>query len=167
MPVTNQASTVVDARPMRMTRIGYWSAAVVFVVFLVTAIVMPHDNAGASFGPKDQAATAVIGVILAGLLFMLTRPRLHADAEGIRMRAFLGGWRAVPWDLVVAVEFPSTVRFARVVLPGEETLAIYAVQRWDGQYAVGVMRQLRVLFANFQSRTTDPDDATSEHGSAG
>jgi hypothetical protein len=167
MPVMNQPGTVVDARPLRMTRIGYWSAAAVFVVFLVTAIVMPHDNAGASFGPKDQAATGVIGVILAGLLFMLTRPRMHADAEGIRMRAFLGGWRTVPWELVVAVEFPSNVRFARVVLPGEETLAIYAVQRWDGQYAVGVMRQLRALFADFQSRTADPSGATREHNSDG
>jgi hypothetical protein len=78
---------------------------------------------------------------------MLTRPRLHADADGIRLRAFLGGWRTVPWSLVRAVDFPGNVRFARIVLPGEETLAIYAVQRWDGQYAVGVMRQLRALHA--------------------
>lgn len=130
-----------------MVRVGYWSAAVVFIAFLVTAIVMPHDSAGATFGPKDQAATAVIGVILAGLLLMPTRPRLHADQHGIRMRGFLGGWRTVPWELVRAVEFPAKVRFARVLLPGEETLALYAVARMDGQYAVGVMRQLRALFA--------------------
>lgn len=138
---------VVDAKPQRMARIGYWSAAIVFVAFLVTSIVMPHDSAGATFGPKDQVATAVIGVILAGLLLMPTRPRLHADRDAVRMRGFLGGWRTVPWDLVRAVEFPSSVRFARVVLPGEETLALYAVARMDGQYAVAVMRQLRALFA--------------------
>jgi hypothetical protein len=63
------------------------------------------------------------------------------------MRAFLGGWRVVPWDLVVRVEFPSNVRFARLVLPGEETLAIYAVQRMDHERAVSAMRGLRRLFA--------------------
>ena len=39
------------------------------------------------------------------------------------------------------------MRFARLVLPGEETLAIYAVQRLDKERAVEVMRRLRVLFA--------------------
>jgi len=86
-------------------------------------------------------------VILGGLFLMLTRPRLHADRESVRLRAFLGGWRTVPWDVVVGVEFPSRVRFARIVLPGEETLAIYAVQRLDKEQAVEVMRRLRALFA--------------------
>jgi hypothetical protein len=33
------------------------------------------------------------------------------------------------------------------VLPGEETLAIYAVQRLDREQSVEVMRRLRALFA--------------------
>jgi len=49
--------------------------------------------------------------------------------------------------MVVRVEFPNKVRFARLVLPGEETLAIYAVQRLDKQQAVEAMRRLRALFA--------------------
>ncbi|HJQ42815.1 MAG TPA: PH domain-containing protein [Jatrophihabitantaceae bacterium] len=137
----------VQAQPHVMARIGYISAAFVLIAFVVTAIVMPHANAGAHFGVKDQVATAFIGVILAGLCFMLTRPRLDADRDSVRMRSFLGNWRTVPWDVVVAVEFPSSVRFARLVLPGEETLALYAVQRLDGQRAVEVMRRLRALFA--------------------
>lgn len=141
----------VDARPVRMSRIGYTTAAVVLVVFVITAIVMPHANAGAHFGVKDQVATGVVGVIVGGLFLMLTRPRLHADGAGVRMRSFLGGWRTVPWDVVVAVEFPSKVRFARIVLPGDETLALYAVQRMDGQYAVDTMRRLRALFAAVRS----------------
>jgi Bacterial PH domain len=138
---------LITAKPVVMARIGYASAVVVFAVFLVTAIVMPHANAGAHFGVEDQAGTAVLGVILGGLFLMLTRPRLEADRESLRMRSFLGGWRTVPWDVVVAVEFPSKVRFARIVLPAEETLAIYAVQRLDREQAVEVMRRLRALFA--------------------
>jgi hypothetical protein len=137
----------VTSRPVVMARIGYAGAVSVFAIFLVTAIVMPHANAGAHFGVKDQIGTATIGVILGGLFLTLTRPRLRADHEAVRLRAFLGGWRVVPWDVIVGVEFPSRVRFARIVLPGEETLAIYAVQRLDRDRAVAVMRDLRALFA--------------------
>ncbi|PZS17270.1 MAG: hypothetical protein DLM57_08755 [Pseudonocardiales bacterium] len=135
------------ARPVLMSRIGYASASIVLAIFLIVAVVMPHANAGAHFGVKDQIATAAIGVVLGGLFLTLTRPRLHADRDSLRLRAFLGGWRTVPWDVVVGVEFPSRVRFARIVLPGEETLAIYAVQRLDRDQAIDVMRRLRALFA--------------------
>jgi PH (Pleckstrin Homology) domain-containing protein len=140
-------SATVTARPIVMARIGYVSAVLVFVVFVVVALVQKSDNAGAHFGDSDQIGTVVVGIVLAGLCLMLTRPRMFADAEAVRMRSFLGGWRTVPWSVVVRVEFPSKVRFARLVLPGEETLALYAVQRMDKQSAVETMRELRALFA--------------------
>jgi hypothetical protein len=145
--VNAAALDAIDARPLRMSRIGYVTALAIFVIFLITSIVMPQANAGAHFGVKDQAGTAVLGVVLGGLFLMLTRPRLHADATGVRLRSFLGGWRSVPWDVIVAVEFPSKLRFARLVLPGDEALAIYAVQRMDSEQAVEVMRRLRALYA--------------------
>lgn len=138
---------VVKAQPIRSARIAWASAAFVLVVFVVTALVMKRYNAGADFNGKDQVGTVVVGVVLAGLLIMPTRPRLVADEESVRLRAFLGGWRVVPWDLIVAVRFPSKVRFAQLVLPAEETLAIYAIQRMDKQYAIDAMQQLRELFA--------------------
>jgi hypothetical protein len=144
MTMTDQAVT---ARPQLMTRIGYTCAAVVFLTFIVIALVMKQANAGASFGDKDQVGTVVVGLILGGLFLMLTRPAVVADAEAVRLRSFLGGWRVVPWDVILRVEFPSSVRFARLVLPGEETLAIYAVQRLDREYAVEAMRGLRRLHA--------------------
>ena len=139
--------TVVQARPIRAGRIANVAAIVVFVVFVVIAIVMPHASAGATFGWKDQLFTAVLGAIIAGGLHLPARPRLRADAEAVRMRSFVGNWRTIPWDVVVAVEFPSNVRFARLVLPGDDALALYAVQRFDGEHAVETMRGLRRLFA--------------------
>ena len=67
------------------------------------------------------------------------------------MRSFLGGWRTVPWQVVERVEFPAKVRFARIVLPADETLALYAVQRVDRAQAVDVMRRLRGLLAEARS----------------
>lgn len=143
----SEANEVVTARPVKSARIADAFAVSVFAVFVVVAIVMPHANAGASFGWKDQVFTVVIGAILAVGLHLPSRPRLRADRDGVYLRGFLGTGRTVPWDLILAVEFPRTVRFARLVLPGEETLAIYAVQRLDRERAVEVMGGLRRLFA--------------------
>ena len=138
---------VVEARPIKSARIANITAVIVFAVFVVIAIVMPHDNAGATFGWKDQVFTVVIGAVVAGGLHLPARPRLRADREAVRMRSFLGNWRTVPWDAVSGVEFPGNVRFARLVLPGDETLALYAVQRLDRERSVETMRGLRRLFA--------------------
>lgn len=144
---------VVRARPVVMSRIGYGCSAFVLVAFVVTALLMKTDNAGAYFTWKDQVGTVVIGVVVALLLIMPTWPRLVADREVLRTRAFLGGWRTIPWNVVVRVEFPSNVRFARIVLPGEETLALYAVQRLDRERAVETMRRLRELHAATRAET--------------
>jgi hypothetical protein len=142
---------VVVARPLKTARIANVSAAVVFVAFIVVAILMPHDNAGATFGWKDQVFTVVIGAIIAGGLHLPARPRLRADSDAVHMRSYVGNWRTVPWSAVVAVEFPTNARFARLVLPGDEILALYAVQRIDREQAVEAMRGLRRLLSASRS----------------
>jgi Bacterial PH domain len=148
---------VVEAQPVVTSRIGYALAVVVFASFVVVALVMRRANDGVPFTYKDQWGTAFVGLVLAGLCLMPTRPRLHADREAIRTRAFLGGWRTIPWSAVVRLDFPRNVRFARVVLPAEEAMAIYAVQRWDGQRAVVAMRGLRALLAASRSEAATPE----------
>ena len=147
-----ETMSAVEARPVLMARIAWASSAFVLIAFIVTALVMKHANAGADFDTKDQFGTVVVGIILAGLLIMPTRPRLSADAEAVRLRSFLGGWRVVPWDVIVRVDFPSNLRFARLVLPADEALAIYAIQRIDKDRAVAAMAQLRSLFAEVKDR---------------
>ena len=141
------------AKPIVLARIGWASAAIVLAVFVIVALLMDSHTAGARFAGNDRIGTVIIGVILAGLCIMPTRPRLRADADGIHLRSFLGGWRNVPWDLVVRIDFPRNVRFARVVLPAEETLAIYAVSRLDKTAAVATMRALRQLHAEHAAPT--------------
>jgi len=143
----------VTARPHFTATIAWTASAVVLITFVVTAIVMKRYNAGASFGDKDQVGTVVVGIVVALLLIMPTWPRLEADRNSLRTRGFLGAWRTIPWDVVVRIEFPSKVRFARVVLPGEETLALYAIQRMDKDRAVETMRQLRELHAAVRPTT--------------
>ncbi len=143
----SETSAVVTAKPIMTARVANGVAAFALVVFILTAIFMRQANAGASFGVKDQIFTVVVGLVVAGGLRLPARPRLRADAETVQLRGYVGNWRTIPWSAVVAVEFPRSVRFARLVLPGDETLAIYAVQRVDRDYAVEKMRALRQLFA--------------------
>lgn len=137
----------VTARPIRTARWFWAASAFVLVAFVVTAVLMTRYNAGATFTIKDQLGTVVVGIVLALLLIMPTYPRMIANESEIRLRSFLGNYRVIPWELVVDVRFPSKVRFAQLVLPGDETLAIYAIQRWDGERAVEAMDGLRALFA--------------------
>ncbi len=137
----------VRARPITTARIANISAAVALVVFVIVAIVMRTASAGATFELSDQLGTVVLGVIVAGGLHIPARPRMRADMHAVYLRSYLGAWRTVPWEAVVAVEFPASARFARLRLPAEEILAIYAVQRMDGPVAVEAMRGLRHLFA--------------------
>jgi len=52
---------------------------------------------------------------------------MEADTESVRTRSYVGNYRTIPWSVIVDVQFPSNTRFARLVLPGDETLALYAV----------------------------------------
>jgi hypothetical protein len=144
---THGPAPEVRARPIATARIANISAAVAFVVFVIVAIVMRTANAGATFELSDQLGTVVLGLIVAGGLHIPARPRMRADTQAVYLRSYLGTWRTVPWEAVVAVEFPAAARFARLRLPAEEILAIYAVQRADGAVAVEAMRGLRQLFA--------------------
>ncbi len=137
----------VTARPRRTAAAAVAVGVAVFAVFQVVAVVMPHANAGATFSGSDQVATALIGVLAGAAFWPFTRPRLVADERGLRFRAFFGTWRDVPWSMVRGVEFPSGVRFARIQLPGGEMLTLWAVQRWDREHAIAVMRGLRALYA--------------------
>jgi hypothetical protein len=141
----------VTAKPVLSARIAWITAALVVILFTVIAFVMPTDNAGATFGPKDQVGTGVLGLLIAAGFWLLTRPRLVADEHSVRARSFVGAYRTIPWDVVRDVQFPSNARFARLVLPGEEMLALYAVQRLDKEQAVAVMRGLRALLARSRS----------------
>lgn len=138
---------VLEARPQRTARWANVSAVVALIVFVVIAFVMKTANAGAHFGDKDQVFTVVVGVLVAGALRLPARPRMRADADAVYLRSYLGNWRTVPWTVIVGVEFPTNVRFLQLLLPGDERLAVYAVQRIDRDYAVGKTRALRRMFA--------------------
>ncbi|MDQ2836948.1 MAG: PH domain-containing protein [Actinomycetota bacterium] len=139
------ADAVVTAQPVKSARIAMVGAVLVAAAFLVIALVLKHTTDGVSFTDPDQFGMAGTGLLIAVGILAFTRPRLRADADGVDTRGFFGGFRRVDWDLVSVVEFPPKVRFARLVLPGDELIVLYAVQRGDAERSVATMRQLREL----------------------
>ncbi|MCU1689809.1 MAG: putative rane protein [Jatrophihabitantaceae bacterium] len=136
----------VTARPVTTARWVLSIAAGIVLVFLVFAIMLPPSaTMGAHVTFLDRLSMFGLGVAVAAVVACPAWPRMRADAAGVRMRGFVGGYREVPWSLVHAVEFPPTARWARLVLADDEALTLYAVQRADGAASVEVMDRLRAL----------------------
>jgi hypothetical protein len=138
---------VVYSRPVVSALWCYAAAAVILAAFIVVAAVLKRSSQGVTFHTGDQIAIAGVGLAVAGLAILPTRPRLIADAAGVRTKGILGNYRSVPWSLVTSVDFRPRWRWARLGLPADESISLYAVQRWDGQRSVETMRRLRELHA--------------------
>jgi hypothetical protein len=143
---------IVEAHPIRSARIAAVVAAAVVVILSSIAVILPRTADGVNFTAADQWGIAGIGILIGIGILRFVHPRMRADENGVDTRPFVGGYRHVDWDLVRAVEFPPKVRFARLVLPGDELIPLYAVQRGDGERSVEVMDALRALHA--RSRNT-------------
>ena len=135
----------VDHVPVRLRRICLVLAGVVVVVFGLVALLLPRgDNGVEAFGPVDQVAFFVIGLVIAGGVLVLTRFRVRADDQGVWVRNSLGE-RFFPWALVVGVHLPTGATWAQLELHDDETVALLAVQTSDGDRAVDVVLALRRL----------------------
>jgi hypothetical protein len=88
----------------------------------------------------------VLGLVIAAGVLALARPRVDADAEGIRVRNVFGGYR-FPWDFVRAVRFERSSAWASLALANGDEIALLAVQATDGERAVAAVEGLRALLA--------------------
>ncbi|HWH14933.1 MAG TPA: PH domain-containing protein, partial [Miltoncostaeaceae bacterium] len=87
-----------------------------------------------AFGTGDRVAIAVFGWACGAALLLLTRPRLVADAGGVRVRN-VGGWRHLPWGVVRAVRLDEGAPWLVLHLHDDETVSALAVQGSDGERA--------------------------------
>lgn len=145
--VRDAPEVVVSARPIVLRWWCTVAAVLIVAAFTTTAAILRTSSDGVTFHLGDQIAVAGVGLAVAGLAWLPTRPRLRADHDGVEVRGLLGAYKRIPWTMVRSVEFRPKWRWARLVLPADETISLYAVQRSDGARAVTVMRALRALHA--------------------
>ncbi len=134
-------------RPKRIRWVAGIGAAAVVVLFTGISFGL-HGSAGfedsGTFQRGDQAAMIGLGVLI-GLGFLtLTRPRVWADADGVKIRNVIGGYQ-LPWAVVRAVRFDRSAAWATLELADDDVVSVHALQAVDKDYAVDGVRTLRAL----------------------
>jgi hypothetical protein len=145
-PRAPQAGEVLVLRPRRAVVLSVIGAALLLGVFVVVAIVLRNSPTGVYFRLADQVSMVLLGVLLAGGLLLLARPRVRADAEGVEVRNVLSS-RRLAWTEVQRVAFPDGASWARLDLPDYEYLPVLAIQAVDRGRAVEAITRLRALHA--------------------
>jgi hypothetical protein len=138
----------VTARPQKARFVAYPLAFLVVVIFTLIAFGL-HGKTGDGpgyFQRGDQAAMIGLGLCAAAGILLMVRPRVEADADGVRVRNIIGGYD-LPWDAVRAITFGRGVPWLTLDLYDDERVAVMAVQMTDKQYAVQAARGLRALHA--------------------
>ena len=129
-----------------------WSlAAALVVVFTLigTSLTGPTGMGNATFQRGDQMAMIGLGVLGALGVLLFTRPRVEADAQGVRVQNVIGSYD-VPWEEVRAVRFNRGSAWATLELHDEEQVTMLALQAVDKEHAVAGVRALRALHSAHQ-----------------
>lgn len=143
-------------RPRRIRTVAWFAAAAVVVFFTLIATALERGDA---FRHGDQAAMIGLGMVFAAGILTFTRPRLQADASGVRIRNIVGGYH-LPWQVIRAVRFERGAAWVSLELADDDLVPVHAIQRVDRQHAVDACRALRALLARFGQ----PVPATAETG---
>ncbi|MGY1709531.1 PH domain-containing protein [Geodermatophilus sp. SYSU D00758] len=146
----------VSAVPRRWRLLCALAAATVLAVLAFVGLTLDEQTSGVvRYTAADQVAVVLLGVLLALGLLALGRPRLDADAEGVRVRN-LAGVRTVPWTAVRAIRFDRRFRWATLLLTNDDEFALLAVQGADGERAADAVEGLRALHAAALARQPAP-----------
>jgi Bacterial PH domain len=142
---------VVRVRPQRIRVVCWVSAFAVVVVFTLVGTSL-HGSTGdgpGTFQRGDQFAMIGLGVLTALGILLFTRPRVEADARGVRVRNVIGSYD-LPWEVVRGVRFDRGVPWASLELHDDDRLPMIALQAVDKEHAVAGVRALRELHAAHQ-----------------
>lgn len=139
----------VEVRPYRTPIFAYGAALIIVALHVTVGVLLKIKSTGVFFQTADQVAIALLGVIIACVVLMFSRPRLRAGAAGLDVRNLLG-YRLIPWSDVAGVSFPQGARWARVDLPDDEYIPLMAIQAVDKGRAVEAMDQVRTLVDHYR-----------------
>jgi hypothetical protein len=132
---------------VRLRRVAVGIAVVVVVMSALIAALLGHTSSeGVIFGPGDQVAMVVLGLLIAAGVLLLARPTVVADLHGLRVQNIFST-KDVPWEIVRAVSFPDGSPWAVLELADDDRISVLAVQASDGPRAIEAVRGLRALRA--------------------
>nr|WP_218906812.1 PH domain-containing protein [Micromonospora jinlongensis] len=147
---------LVRLKPRRI-RVVCWSAAVALVVvfgLVATSLSGPTGDGYGSFQRGDQIAMVGLGIFGALGFLLFTRPRVEADARGVRVRNIISSYE-LPWEVVRGVRFDRGAPWASLDLHDDDLLPMIALQAADKELAVDGVRALRRLHEAHQARLAE------------
>jgi hypothetical protein len=139
----------VEIRPHLTPYFAYGAAALILAAHITVGALLKIASTGVIFQTADQVAIALLGVVIAALVLMFSRPRIRVGAQGIAVRNLLT-YRLIGWSDVVDVSFHPGARWARVDLPDDEYIPVLAIQAVDKERAVEAMETVRGLLARYK-----------------
>lgn len=138
---------LLDVHPRRLRVICLISGFAIMVLFAVLSTAMHGKTEGGGvFERGDQVAMIALGVLFGLGILSFSRPRVRADAKGVRIRNVVGGYE-LPWEVVKAVRFSRHSPWASLELADDDEVTIMAIQAADKEYALDAVRGLRRLLA--------------------
>jgi hypothetical protein len=144
-----------QVRPHLTANFAYAAAFIVSAGLIAVGFLLKIRSTGVYFHTADQVAMGGLGIVLAGLILLLARPRLRAGKSGLAVRNLLGE-KLIGWHDVIDVSFPRGARWARIDLPDDEYIPVMAIQVVDKERAVEAMDGVRALMTRYRvSRNGD------------
>lgn len=141
-------------RPKRVRIVCMAAAAAIFVLFTIIGTALTTVGEGV-FKPGDQYAMVLLGALFAGGIMLIARPRVAADAEGIKVRNIIGGY-ALPWNVITKVSFDRGQPWLYLELENDDVVSVLAVQAVDKEHAVQAVQTLRSLHAQARQSAEGP-----------
>ncbi|MFI5487225.1 MULTISPECIES: PH domain-containing protein [Micromonospora] len=143
---------LIRLRPRRIRLVCWTSAALLLIVFslVATSLSGPTGDGYGTFQRGDQFAMIGLGVFGALGFLLFTRPRVEADARGVRVRNVLGSYD-LPWEVVRGVRFDRGAPWASLELHDDDLVPMVALQAADKELAVEGVRALRRLHQAHQA----------------
>jgi Bacterial PH domain len=138
-----------QVRPHMTSYFAYAAAVIVAAGLIAVGFLLKIRSTGVFFHTSDQVAMAGLGIVIAAVILLFTRPRLRVGRSGVSVRNLFGD-RLIAWSDVVDVSFPRGARWARVDLPDDEYIPVMAIQAVDRQRAVQAMDAVRALMARYR-----------------
>jgi hypothetical protein len=145
---SQDAAWDLEVRPHRAVRNSRIIAAVVAVLFIAAGVLSSHSSTGVNFRGADQAAVIVFGLLLAGAVLLLTRPRVRVGEHGVVVRNILGDTE-FQWKDIRGISIPDKKAWARLELVGDEYVPMLAIRMNDGDRAAKAMDRFRELGAKY------------------
>lgn len=128
-------------RPHRGRLVTHGFAVVVLVVVIALALALPH-----TFGLPDRIGFLITGAAVSGVLYLLGRVNLRADAEGLTV---VNVFRTseLEWAEVLGATLNVGDPWVMLDLDDGETLPAMGIQAADGDRARTAVAQLRALIS--------------------